>query len=229
MKTIGLIGGLTCESTGVYYELLNKEVRARLGDDFSSQLLLWSFDYSVALPLYLENKPGYIEAITDAGLMLKSAGAAGLMILSNSAHMGAENLAKESRLPVIHILDAIAAEINAKALKRPLVLGTTFVMGGDFYIPNLRDRVAVDLIAPNQDDQNKLNDILFSEAAYGAVKPDSKRFYLDVLDKAANAGADSVILGCTEHCMFLSQDDHPLPMLDSTALHVKAAVDFQLG
>lgn len=229
MKTLGLIGGLTCESTAVYYDLLHKEVRARLGGDNSSQLLLWSFDYAVALPLFLHDKPGYIEAITDAGLMLKSAGVAGLMICSNSAHMGAEQLASETRLPVIHILDAVADAMRKKSVSRPLVLGTTFVMEDDFYIPNLCNRIDIDPLVPDTDDRKRANDILFGELAYGNIEPDSKKFYLDMINKAADDGADCVVLGCTEHCMLLNQADHELPMFDSTALHVKAAVDFQLS
>ena len=228
MKTLGLIGGLTVQSTAVYYQKLHDAMRAKTGDDKTSELLMWSFNYEDVLPLYLHNKPGYIEAVADAGLRLRSAGADGLMILSNSAHMGAKNLADVTGLPVIHILDAIAAEIKMRNLKRPLVIGTDFVMEGDYYLPGLKSRVPVDPIVPSPEDVKTLDKILFTELAYGNVKDTSRRFYIDVIDKAEKRGADSVILGCTEHCMLLDQSHHNLPMLDSTALHIKAAVDFQL-
>jgi aspartate racemase len=217
VKTLGLIGGLTVQSTAVYYQKLHDAMRAKTGDDKTSELLMWSFNYEDVLPLYLHNKPGYIEAVADAGLRLRSAGADGLMILSNSAHMGAKNLADVTGLPVIHILDAIAAEIKMRNLKRPLVIGTDFVMEGDYYLPGLKSRVPVDPIVPSPEDVKTLDKILFTELAYG-----------NVIDKAEKRGADSVILGCTEHCMLLDQSHHNLPMLDSTALHIKAAVDFQL-
>lgn len=229
MKTLGLIGGLTSESTGIYYRLLNQEVRGRSEGDSTSELLLWSFDYAHALPLYLHNKPGYIEAVGDAGVRLKKAGAEGLMILSNSAHMGAENLAQVTDLPVIHILDALADAIKDSEVKRPLVLGTDFVMEGDFYLPNLIKRVEVEPIVPSPDDCKIANDILFNELAYGNVRDESRQIYINIIDKAEAQGADSVILGCTEHCMLLDQSHNKLPIFDSTKLHTKAAVDFQLG
>ncbi len=229
MKTLGLIGGLTCESTAVYYDLLHKEVRARLGPDNSSQLLMWSFDYAQALPLFLHDKPGYIDAITAAGKRLKLAGAEALMICSNSAHMVASKLAQATDLPVIHILDVIANAMRVAGVGKPLVLGTSFVMEGDFYIPGLDERLAIEPHVPSRADRDRANAILFEELAYGNINATSKQFYLEMIDKAAADGADGVVLGCTEHCLLLSQEDHNLPMLDSTALHVKAAVDFQLS
>lgn len=229
MKTLGLIGGLTVQSTAVYYQKLHEAVRAKTGDDKTSELLLWSFNYEDVLPLYLHNKPGYIKAVGEAGQRLKKAGADGLMILSNSAHMGAENLASVTDLPVIHILDAIAKNMRERNLKRPLIIGTDFVMEGDYYLPGLKDRVPVDPIVPSSEDVKTLDKILFTELAYGEVKDTSRQFYLDVINKAAEQGADSVILGCTEHCLLLDQSHHSLPMLDSTTLHIDAAVDFQLS
>ncbi len=228
MKTLGLIGGLTVQSTAVYYQKLHKAMRARTGDDKTSELLLWSFDYESVLPLYLHNKPGYIEAVGKAGLRLKAAGADGLMILSNSAHMGAENLASVTGLPVIHILDAVAAALKSQNLSKPLVLGTDFVMEGDYYLPGLKTRVDVSPIVPSREDCKALDDILFAELAYGNIREDSRKVYLDVIQKAELQGADSIILGCTEHCLLLDQSHHHLPMLDSTALHIEAAIDFQL-
>ena len=204
-------------------------MRARTGDDKTSQLLLWSFDYEAVLPLYLHNKPGYIEAIGKAGLRLKTAGADGLMILSNSAHMGAENLANITDLPVIHILDALAKALKTEGLSRPLVLGTDFVMEGDYYLPGLQNRVDVDPIVPSREDCKALDNILFTELAYGNIRDESRKVYLNVIDKAAEQGADSIILGCTEHCLLLNQSHHDLPMLDSTAQHIGHAIDFQLG
>ena len=229
MKTLGLIGGLTVQSTAVYYQKLHEAVRARTGDDKTSELLLWSFDYEKVLPLYLHNKPGYIEAIGQAGLRLKAGGADGLMILSNSAHMGADNLAQVTGLPVIHILDALADALKKQSLTRPLVIGTDFVMEGDYYLPGLKNRVDINPLVPSPEDCKTLNDILFSELAYGNVHGASRQIYLDVIDKAAEQGADSVILGCTEHCLLLDQSHHKLPMLDSTVLHIDRAVEFQLG
>ncbi len=229
MKTLGLIGGLTSESTAIYYRLLNQEVRKRSEDDSTSEILLWSFDYAQALPLYLNNKPGYIEAVGEVGVRLKKAGADALMILSNSAHMGAENLVKVTDLPVIHILDALAAAMKDSGVKRPLVLGTDFVMEGNFYLPNLKKRVDIDPIIPSPIDCKIANDILFNELAFGTVREESRQIYIDIIDKAKAQGADSVILGCTEHCMLLNQSHHALPVFDSTQLHTQAAVDFQLG
>ena len=151
------------------------------------------------------------------------------MILSNSAHMGADNLASVTGLPVIHILDALADSLKAQGLNRPLVIGTDFVMEGDYYLPGLKARVDIDPLVPDPKDCKILNDILFAELAYGNVRGSSRQTYLDVINKAAEKGADSVILGCTEHCLLLNQSHHTLPMLDSTALHIDRAVEFQLS
>lgn len=228
MKTLGLIGGLTVQSTAVYYEKLHEQMRARTGDDKTSQLLLWSFDYETVLPYFLHDKPGYIRVIGEAGERLKAAGADALMILSNSAHMGAQNLQEITNLPVIHILDSIADELRKQNFKRPLVLGTDFVMEGDYYLAGLKERVDVSPLVPSKEDCQKLNEILFDELAYGVVSEQSRQFYVDVIDKALAQGADSVLLGCTEHCLLLQQKHHQLPMLDSTFLHINSAIEFQL-
>lgn len=229
MKKLGLIGGLTPESTAVYYRLLNETIKTRLGTHYSSEMLLSSFNLNDVMPLFLHNKPGYITAITKAGEHLAAGGVNALMILSNSAHMAAENVAKVTGLPVIHILDALAKSINASEVKRPLLLGTDFVMQGDFYRPYLQDRINAEIIIPSHEDCKAANDILFSELANGEIRDESRQTYLDIINKAEAEGADSVILGCTEHCLLLDQSHHHLPFFDSTHIHAEAAVDFQLA
>ncbi len=229
MKMIGLIGGLTPESTAVYYRVLNQLVRDRLGPGTSSKIMLSSFNLADVMPLYLNAKPKFIDAIADAGQRLKKAGADGLMILSNTAHMGAQNLSDATGMPVIHILDALAATINSARAKQPLLLGTDFVMEGDYYRGHLDRLLDGKTLVPNRDDCKIANDILFSELANGVFSDASRQVYLGIIDKAEAAGADSVILGCTEHCLLLNQSHHRLPIFDSTHIHANAAVDFQLG
>ena len=230
MKTLGLLGGMSWESTLVYYQLLNRGVRERLGGQHSARLLLWSFDFAPIVRL--QEAGAWEEAeglLVDAARRLQAAGADALLICANTMHLMADQVAAAVDVPLIHIADVTAAAVRAVGASRPLLLATRYTMEQAFY----RDRLArggVTALIPPEPDRVRLQAIIYDELIQGVVSPGSKAVMLRMIaDQRAVSGADAVILGCTELDLLLGQDDVELPVLDTTALHAEAAVRFALG
>lgn len=227
MKLLGLIGGVSPESTAIYYRLLNDHARRRLGGVHSARLLLWSFDFHLLDAAYrAADWDGYRALVVGAGETLKRAGAEALMICSNTTHLAAEAVREKTGLPLIHVVDALAAAIRKTGARRPLLLGTPFVMEGPFYRNDLETRFGVETLVPDAAGREEVRRIIFDELVKGEVSPVSKRNLLDIV---AASDADCVILGCTELCMILAAGDFRMPVFDSTALHAEAACDFALA
>jgi aspartate racemase len=228
MKLLGLIGGVSPESTAIYYRLLNAEARRRLGGAHSARLIVWSFDFHLIDAAY---KAGdwvvYRKLAVDAGLALKRAGVDAIMICSNTTHLAAEAVREATGLPIIHVIDALAAAIEAQGMKAPLLLGTPFVMEGDFYRDDLKRRFGIDTVVPKPDERERINRIIFDELVHGSVRDESRRELVDMAERAGRA--DAVILGCTELSLILSQADFDLPVFDTTELHALAASDYAIG
>lgn len=230
MKTLGLIGGISPESTAIYYRLLNDNARARLGGKHSAKLLLWSFDLDEIDATYrAADWDRYRAMVAEAGARLKRAGADALMICSNTTHLAAEAVRAATGLPIVHIIDALAAEIEKKGVRKPLLLGTGFVMGGPFYRADLKTRFGVDTLVPDERGQAETNRIIFDELVRGRIEATSRAALLEMIGAARRAGADAVILGCTELSLILCEDDTDLPVLDTTRIHAAAATDFALS
>lgn len=228
MKRIGLIGGVSPESTEIYVRLLNNRARARLGGEHSLSFIVWHLDYGTMMTHYRKSDwPRYIDEVVKAGEGLKRAGAAALMIGSNTSHLTADALAEATGLPVIHVIDALSAAMKKAGVRRPLLLGTPVVMSGDFYRPALAKRYDGDPVIPSPDEQRAIGRIIFDELCLGVVKDASRRELQRVI--AAHSDADAVILGCTELCLILSQDDCALPVFDTTAIHADAGLAFAFG
>ncbi len=217
MKLIGLIGGVSTESTIIYYELLNKAARAHLGGQHSANIMFYALDYGVIIKHYQAgNWAAYAGEVAKGAEHLKRAGVKALAITSNTSHVGAEAAAKATGLPVIHVLDSLTAELNRQTIKKPLLLGTPFVMGGDFYLPALKQRFNGDVIAPDATGQELVGRIILDELVDGVVNEASRK---ELIEMTANYDCDGIVLGCTELCMILEQQHFDLPVLDTTALH----------
>jgi aspartate racemase len=227
MRTVGLLGGMSAESTTVYYQAMNRLVRERLGGLHSAQLVLWSVDFAPIAELQARGaweEAG--EALADAARRLERAGAEAVLICTNTMHMVADQVQAAIGAPLIHIGDATAAAIKARGCSRPLLLATRFTMEMPFYRERLKGR-GIDARVPDKPDRDRLHAIIYDELCQGVVSEASKAEALAMIAKAADA--DSVIFGCTEVGLLLSPEDLGLPVVDTTLVHAEAAVDFMLG
>ncbi len=228
MKRLGLIGGVSPESTTLYVRLLNEGVRAQLGGEHSAEFVLWHLDYGVMIGHYRAARwPDYIDKVVRAGEGLVRAGAEALMIASNTSHLAADALAAATGARIIHLLDALAGAMGSARVRRPLLLGTHAVMHGDFYRAALARRFDGEVLVPGGEDSLEVERILLDELCLGVVTDASRRRLAGVI--AGTPRADGVILGCTELPLILSQDDASLPVFDTTALHAAAGVAFALS
>lgn len=230
MRTLGLIGGLSWESTAIYYRRLNELVRERCGGLHSAELLLRSFDFAPIAALQASNDWDQLtRSMIDAARRLEAGGAEGLLICSNTMHRMADEVAAAVTVPLIHIGDATAAAIKAAGSTRPLLLGTRFTMDGDFYRGRLRDRHGLEVMLPDAAGRERVNRVIYDELCLGVVTDASRAAYLGIVAAAKAAGGDGVIFGCTEVGMLIGGLDLGVPAFDTAELHCAAAVDFMLG
>ncbi len=229
-RLLGLIGGVSPESTPIYYAHLNAAARAARGGAHSMPLLIYTLDFGVMQSLYANSDwRGYAEEIAAAARRLKAGGATALAISSNTSHIGAAAAAEATGLEVIHLLDALATALQDGHARRPLLLGTPFVMEGHFYLPEFARRYDGDVLTPDGADRARVGRIIFDELSKGVVREDSRGEMQEIVRRAVAAGADAVILGCTELCMILGPDDVDPPVYDTTAIHAAALADYALG
>jgi len=229
MKTIGLIGGMSWESTVVYYQLLNRLTREQLGGLHSAQLLLYSFDFAqIEAMQAAQNWQAATDAMTNAAQRLEKGGADCIVICTNTMHKMADEVAASVNIPLIHIADATAIAIKAAGIKAPLLLATRYTMEQDFYKGHLRSQHGINVSVPNDAERTVVHDIIYNELCQGIVKPESREQYREIVQAAVDTGADGVIFGCTEVGLLLSPDDVTVAAFDTTELHVKAALAFAL-
>jgi aspartate racemase len=226
MKTLGLLGGMSAESTTTYYQMLNRLVRERLGGMHSASLILWSIDFAPMAQLQAAGR--WDEAgdqLADAARRLEAAGAQAILICANTMHLVAPRVQAAIKVPVIHIAEATATAIKAAGCSRPLLLATAFTMEKPFY----RDRLAEHGVLagiPSDADRARLHAIIYDELVQGVVSETSKA---EVLAMIARADCDSVIFGCTEIGLLLSPSDIAQPVVDTARVHAEAGVEFMLG
>ena len=227
MKKLGIIGGMSWESSATYYSYLNQGVRARLGGLHSAHLLLHSFDFAEIEALQSAGKwQEATEEMVKAALSLKNAGADALIIATNTMHKMSDEVETASGLPLYHIADATAASIKGQNLSNPLLLATNFTMTQDFYKGRLQNKHNIHVLTPDVTDRAIIHDVIYNELCQGVVNLNSKDNYLKIIDKLKNEKAiDSVIFGCTEIGLLLSQDDLDLPAFDTTKIHCDYALD----
>jgi aspartate racemase len=230
MKTIGLIGGMSWESTAVYYRLLNQMVRTRLGGLHSAQLLLWSFDFADIERL---QDAGDWKAAGDrmvaAARRLEAGGADCIVICTNTMHRLAEPVEDAVGIPLLHIADATGRAVRAAGVRRPLLLATRHTMEQDFYTGRLAKDHGIEALTPAATDRETVHRIIYGELCRGIVSERSRAACLGIVDRCRAMDIDGIILGCTEVGLLLTADDSDLPVFDTTAIHADAALEFALG
>ncbi len=229
MKTIGMICGMSWESSIEYYRIINEAVKEQLGDLHSAKSIMVSVDFAEIE--FLQRK-GRWEAATlamiEAARSVEAGGADFLIICTNTMHKMADEVQSSISIPLLHIADATADAIKARGLRRVGLLGTRFTMEEDFYRGRLMDKHALDIIVPDAADREIVHQVIYNELVLGKMEPASKAEYLRIISDLAQAGAEGIILGCTEIGLLVSQPDTRLPLFDTTRIHALAAVQFAL-
>ena len=227
---IGLIGGMSWESSAEYYRLINQGVRARLGGVHSARCLMWSFDFAEVEALQHAGRwDAAGELLADAARRLERGGADFLLICTNTMHRMADQVQAAVGIPLLHIADPTAERIKAHGITRVGLLGTAFTMEQDFYKGRLRDRFGLDVLVPGDGDRATVHRVIYEELVQGRVEPESRDAYRAVIAGLAARGAEAVILGCTEIMLLVRPEDSAVPLFDTTALHAAAAVERALG
>jgi aspartate racemase len=229
MRTIGLIGGMSWESTRLYYDAINVAVRERLGGLHSARCILYSVDFAPIARMQADGDwEAAAEALVDAARSLERAGADCIGLCTNTMHKIADRIVAGVRIPFIHIAETTADAIKAAGMRRPYLMATRFTMEQDFYTGMLRAR-GLDVIVPDAAARAEVHRIIYDELCRGEIKDSSRATYVTQTRTAKDLGADCVILGCTEVGMLLSNENSALPTFDTTRLHALRLVDFALG
>ena len=229
MKTIGLIGGMSWESTMEYYRVLNEATSEKLGGLHSAKCILYSVDFAEIDELQRADRWQEAAALmVKAGQSLQAVGADFLLICTNTMHKLYDELEARVDLPLLHIADATAAAVKARGIKRVGLLGTRFTMEHDFYRRRLIEKHGLDVLIPDQEDRDLVHNVIYSELCLGLVRPASRTNFIAVIERLVNAGAQGVILGCTEIELLVQEGDCRVPTFPTTRIHAEAAVEYAL-
>lgn len=229
VKTIGLIGGLSWESSLVYYRIINEAVKHKLGGLHSARCIMYSVDFGPIEKMMSHGAwPEVSGVMADAGQQLEKAGADCIVICSNTVHKVAEPVQSKIGIPVLHIADTTAWKMKDLGMKKVGLLGTRFVMEGDFYKERLREKHGIDVLVPNERERKVINDVIFNELCLGKFNQASKENLQEIIRTLVAQGAEGIVLGCTEIPLLINQGDAAVPVLDTMTLHAHAAVDFAL-
>ena len=229
-RVIGLLGGMSWESSAQYYRLINEGVRDRLGGLHSARCLMWSLDFAEIAEL--QHAGRWTEAtalLIEGARRLERGGADFLVICTNTMHRKAEEVQASVDLPLLHIADPTAERIRASGFSRVGLLGTTFTMEQDFYKGRLASRHGLEVLVPDPADRAEVHRVIYDELVKGRVVEASRLAYRQVIDRLVQRGAQAIIMGCTEIMLLVKPDDSAVPVFDTTALHAKAAVDWALA
>jgi aspartate racemase len=230
MKKIGLIGGMSWESTQTYYHAINTSVKNRLGCLHSAEIILYSVDFQPIENLQHQgNWQATAEILIDAAKRVEQAGADFLLICTNTMHKIAPQVEAAVDIPLLHIADATANILIEAEIKSVGLLGTAFTMEQDFYKGRLSDCFGLEVLVPDEDDRKIVHSVIYEELCLGKIVDDSKSQYLKIINALASRGAEAVILGCTEIALLVQQTNTPIKLYDTTAIHAEAAVDYALS
>lgn len=230
MKLVGLIGGMSWESSAEYYRILNQGVRDRLGPTASARCLLWSFDFSEIEDLQHKGDwEGLTALMVDASRRLENAGAELLLICTNTMHRTAPAIEASVRVPLLHIADPTAQRVRAAGFERVGLLGTAFTMQQEFYKGRLSQRHGLNVIVPDKVDRTTVHRIIYEELVAGKMMAPSRDAYRTIIGRLVERGAQAVILGCTEIMLLVRPEDSVVPIFDTTALHAQAAIEMALS
>ncbi|MFW6251850.1 MAG: aspartate/glutamate racemase family protein [Halanaerobium sp.] len=229
MKTIGLIGGMSWESTVDYYKILNREVKKRLGDPHSAEIIMHSVDFAEIEKL---QAAGEWELLTQKMIniaeKLEAAGADMLLICANTMHQMAPAVQSQLKIPLLHIADAAAEKIEAENLKKVGLLGTKYTMEGDFYKDRIENNYQIEVIIPEAEQRDYIHQAIYQELVAGILKDQTREKFKTVIDSLKIKGAEGIILGCTEIPLLIKDQNSSLPVFNTTELHAKKAVEFAL-
>lgn len=229
MKTIGLIGGMSWESSLEYYRIVNETVKEKLGGLHSCKCLMYSVDFGVIEALQHQNKWDELtKLMIEAAQNLKHGGADFIVICTNTMHKMAPEIETATGLNILHIADVTGAAISKDQIQKVGLLGTRFTMEGDFYKKRLKDNYDIEVIIPEDADRQIIHDIIYNELCLGIIKDDSRQKYIDIINKLCANGAEGIILGCTEIPLLIKQSDVLIPVYDTTKIHAESAVEFAL-
>ena len=229
MQTIGLIGGMSWESSIEYYRIINQETRKRLGGLHSAKSIMLSVDFAEIEAL--QDQGRWDEAgtlLTTAGQNLEAGGADFVVLCTNTMHKVAADIQANIHIPLLHIADATARKIKQEGIARIALLGTRFTMEEDFYKGRLTRTSGLDVLIPEPDEIATVNRIIYDELCMGKILQDSKAAYAQVMEGLVKKGAQGIILGCTEIGLLVQQPDSTVPLFDTTKIHAEAAVEFAL-
>jgi aspartate racemase len=230
MKTIGLIGGMSWESTSLYYSAINKEIKSALGGLHSAKICLYSVDFHEIEQLQHQGKwAETADILAKAAQAVEAGGADVFLICTNTMHKVAAEVQAAVNIPMIHIADATAKGLLAGGITKVGLLGTAFTMQQEFYKGRLTSEFGIQVLVPNTEQQVMVHEVIYQELCLGEINLDSKQKYLEVIQDLYNQGAQAVILGCTEITLLVQQKDTQVPLYDTTAIHAQSAVAVALG
>ncbi len=230
MKTIGIIGGMSAESTAHYYAHINSAVRARRGGLHAAEIILWSVDFAPIAEMQTKGDwAGMARQLAVIAKKLEAAGADVIILATNTMHKVAPAIEGAIKVPFIHIADATALEIKRAGFKRPTLMATAYTMEQEFYTGRLREKFGLEAIIPNEDDRRETHRIIYDELCKGVATETSRKSYEAIAMRLKEQGADCLILGCTEVAMLLNAGNVPMPVFDTAKIHADAAAAFALA
>ncbi|MFO7617129.1 MAG: aspartate/glutamate racemase family protein [Bacteroidales bacterium] len=229
MKTLGLIGGMSWESSAVYYDIINRRVKEILGGHHSCDCLMYSVDFAEIEQLQHQGDwQTLTRMMVDAAHRLERGGADILVICTNTMHKMADDVEQSISIPMLHIVDAVAEKILEQGLSRVALLGTRFTMEQEFYKGRLTEKHGIQVMTPNPDGVETVHRIIYDELVHGIIREESRQAYRKVIDQLVARGAGGIILGCTEIPLLVRQADHATPLFDTTTIHAIKAVEMAL-
>jgi aspartate racemase len=230
MKTIGLLGGMSWESSIEYYRIINETIRARLGGLHSAKSIMYSVDFAEIERLQDQGRWNEAAALMiDGAERLERGGADFLLICTNTMHKMADAVEAQIQIPLLHIADATAETLKARDLKQIGLLGTKFTMEQEFYKGRLTEKYGLKVLIPNQEGREMIHRVIYDELCMGVVSSSSREAFANVINQLAETGAEGVILGCTEIGLLIGEKDSPVPLFDTTTIHAVAAVEYALS
>ena len=230
MKTIGLIGGMSWESSIEYYRIINEQVRDRLGGVHSSKSIMVSLDFAEIEELQAQGRwEEATELMITAAHQVQEGGGECVVICTNTMHRMAEDVQSAIDVPLLHIADSTAEQIKSQGLKTIGLLGTRYTMEEDFYRGRLVDLHGLQVLVPNVAQRKQIHEIIYSELIVGTISSSSRDVYITIINELVHGGAQGIILGCTEIGLLVRQADSPVPLFDTTVIHATAAVEWALS
>lgn len=227
MKTIGLIGGMSWESSAEYYRMINRASKARHGGHHNAKSVMVTVDFAEIEALQRAQDWDALGArMADAARQLQSAGADVVVLTTNTMHRVADAIERAVTLPFLHIADPTGDALRTVGVERVALLGTRYTMELPFYAARLAERFGIEVLTPHAEDRDTVHRVIYEELCHGLIEPASRAAYAAIIGRLAARGAQAVILGCTEITLLIGERDSPLPVFDTTALHAQAAVDF---